>query len=122
MCNIYVSYKGLGALNISFIPMRCSEVTREMWACILFKLNFSLPSSLSFSYISVHYEPDTTPGTDDKRKENSRFLGVYSRALSLQNVTHGASSLAALGSWLGTQNSRSTSDVLTLSLHFQEDP
>ena len=50
------------------------------------------------------------------------FLGVYSRALSLQNVTHGASSLAAPGSWLGTQNSHSTSDVLTPSLHFQEDP
>ena len=53
--------------------------------------------------MSVHYEPDTTLGTDDKRKENSSFLGVYSRALSLQNVTHGASSLAAPGSWLGTE-------------------
>lgn len=49
--------------------MRCSEITWEMWAWLLFKRNFFLPSSLSFSYVSVHYELDATLGTDDKKRE-----------------------------------------------------
>lgn len=69
-----MDYKSLDALSISFIFIRCLEITRDICAYVFFRLEFffpSLPPSLSLflSYVFVQYEPDTISGTEDKARK-----------------------------------------------------